>query len=259
MSDQIFDLNIEKILACKKELTRGCEDCSNDFYKLCPAHSVEFFDYLNHVKSNIPFGYVRSFMNEEMIEKKCREYDPVRNCYSKPFDCHANLVNSYIDKLDSAVIENGYSFFFYGANGGGKTHTALYILFKAIQLGMKGYYLPFRDLVTLYNKSEFLNEKDSRDLYRYIINCDFLVVDEVGKESSVTDNLLGSFEQIIKHRTSILKPTILVSNIDFPSEEEGFLVRYGNSVANSIMEHYRILNFSREGDFRVKLRKKWEI
>jgi DNA replication protein DnaC len=255
----LLEVNYDHLLNVRADISRGCKTCSQSFQGLCDEHLIYFSEIIRFLESNIPFHYIRELMESEPVEKKCREYCLEKEAYLKSFNCYEDLIDRYISSLSSSVISNGYSFFFFGFNGAGKTHTALNVLFSAIKLGLTGYYISFKDLINLYNKSEFMNEKDSSKLYRFIINCDMLVIDEVGKESSVTDNLVGSFEHILKHRTSLPKPTILVSNIDFPDERNGFMSRYGSSVANSLLQHYRVINFSSNGEFRLKMRQSWSI
>lgn len=255
----LVDVNYEQLLSVRKEVARGCPDCETAFQGLCDKHLIYYSEVIKFIECNIPYHYIQSFIEDELVEKKCREYCLDTGKYLAPFNCYEGLINSYIKSLDTSVMKYGYSFFFYGFNGSGKTHTALYTLFRAIEKGLSGYYISFKDLINLYNKSEFMNEKDCSKLYRYIINCDVLVVDEIGKESSVTDNLVGSFEHIIKYRTSMPKPTILISNLDFSSQESGFYSRYGSSVHNAVLEHYRPIMFSKDGDFRIKMRKKWDL
>lgn len=261
MNDFLVRYHSDQILRARQDIARTCDDCKEAFNGLCDRHLFYLSKIMPYLASNIPFHFVQEVYGDksETEEKKVREFDPVSGKLSKPFDCYSDLMWAYIEGIDKKVLQNGYSFLFYGFNGSGKTHTSIHLLMKALDRGLTGYFIFFKDLINLYNKSEFKREEDASRLYSHVMNCDFLVVDELGKESSITDNLLGSFEQIVKHRCNILKPTVYTTNIDFPNEEGGFLERYKTSVYNSMLQHYRILQFSKAGNFRVKKRKEWEI
>lgn len=259
MSDFLFQQHYDYISQVRQDIARTCSDCQASFNGMCDRHLFYLSKIMKFLSCNIPYHFVREVYGVPAQEKKVREFDPVTKSFGRPFDCYADLLSPYIENIDGKVIENGYSFVFYGYNGGGKTHTAVHLLMAAIDKGMSGYFIFFKDLINLYNKSEFAREQEASRIYHHVMNCDFLVVDELGKESSVTDNLLGSFEQIVKHRCNIVKPTIYTTNIDFGSEEEGFEKRYRSSVYNSLLQNYRVLQFGKDGNFRVKMRKEWSL
>jgi DNA replication protein DnaC len=229
----------------------------------------EFFHKSRFWQANVTYHDLDVVMNQEIMERKVREYDLVdEKIIPKPLDGYEELFNDYIDNIAGAVYERGLSFVLYGHNEGGKTITAVHLLCTAIQSGLTGYYISFKDLLNLYNNAEFAREEDAMRLWRYVKDCDFLVIDEVGKESKVSENVLGVFEQIVKHRSVEVKPTVLVTNIRFPHDVEkrengsvkktkGFLGRYGHSIFNSLITSYRIIEFSKSGKFRQRTRREW--
>lgn len=214
---------------------------------------------LPFLKQNIPLGELKIMMEGDIIEREVKEYDPVKEKFVTQMHLYEDLLNRYIDELDGKVLQEGYSFFFYGNNESGKTFCALHLLCSAIERGLSGYFIPLKEMVNLYNHSEFQNEYEDKAVFNYLLNCDFLVIDEVGKESSVTDNLLGVFEYLIKYRTTRNKPTVMTSNIDFTDGVNGFMGFYGNSLSSALMQHYKIIYFNPKGNFRKKMRKKWDL
>lgn len=262
MSNYTPEIGEERAKQVKRLISLGCKECDLANNDLCDQHLFHFSNVLKYITANIPYHDVSVIMEEQLVDKMVQEVenlDRPNPTLSRGFPIYEKLLKGYINKIDADVLVNGYSFIFYGYNGSGKTQTANHILALALDKGLTGYYIFFKDLINLYNKAEFKHDKDADNLYQYVMNVDMLVIDEVGKESSITDNLLGSFEQIIKYRTGLGKPTIMLTNIDFPKVDVGFAARYKNSVYNSLLKNYRIIRFHEDGEFRIKTRKEWSL
>jgi hypothetical protein len=253
------ELQTKTILELKTKLSRGCPSCDEHPFNICESHALRLAKYVKYIRCGVPPHYISEILEGELIDKRAREFYLDSNSFSEPFSLYETVLDKYIDNINTKVIDNGLSFVFYSFNGAGKTHTAVKVLIEAIEKGLSGYYIIFKDLLNLYNSSEFARKPDAEKLYTEVINSDFLVIDEIGKESSITDNILGNFEQIIKYRTGFNKPTIMITNILFNHPEEGFISRYKSSVHNAILQNYRVLNFDKGGDFRTKLRKSWDL
>lgn len=220
---------------------------------------LQFHKKARHWQYNVPFHELNVVMNEEVFEKKVLEVDLIDGTKSKPINLYEEVLDKYIANIDGKVYDDGLSFVFYGYNESGKTLAAIHTLCSAIEQGLTGYYIGFKDLLHLHNNAEFAREGEESRLWHHVLGCDFLVIDEVGKESSTTDNVLSVFEKVVKTRSSDVKPTILVTNIDFPKEQGGFKERYKNSVYNALITRYRVFQFSPKGEFRQKTRKEWDL
>jgi|AntRauTorcE11897_2_1112592.scaffolds.fasta_scaffold02076_8 DNA replication protein DnaC len=220
-------------------------------------------------QANVQYHDLEVVMHEDIMERTIKEYDLVDEMPAPgTMKGYEDLFSEYVNRINQEVYDNGLSFVFFGVNETGKTITAVHMLCSAIERGLSGYCIPFKDLLNLYNNAEFGREPEASKMWQYIKDCDFLVIDEIGKESKVTENVLGVFEQIVKHRTEEVKPTIMATNINFPHKrvqqddgsskrEGGFFGRYGNSVYNSLITNYRIIGFSKGGQFRKRTRRKW--
>ncbi len=168
------------------------------------------------------------------------------------------LVDGYLSNLGQAM-ENGLSFLFFGFNGGGKSYTAKYLLYKSIEAGYSGYYTTMADLQKLYNKISFSARASELEefMLEHMRTCDLLVIDELGKET-LSDAFLVMMESILKGRSSRDRATILVTNIQFVKDgKSDFMDRYGSSIFNLLYQHYRVFIFSKHGEFRKKERKEW--
>lgn len=164
--------------------------------------------------------------------------------------------------LDKFLAE-GLSLILFGYNGSGKTHFAKQLLVDVIKSGKTGYYIVCTDLQQLYNKVSFSGKATylEEKLLDHIMNCDLLVIDEVGKET-LSDSFLVSFEAFLKHRTSRDKSTVQITNLQLSYNDKGvqkseYKNRYGASIYNLLLQHYRLICFSKHGEFRSKERKEW--
>lgn len=219
----------------------------------------------HHVKFHLlarglPLDFVNTiYSDHQKFEKKCREFDIVNSEIGGVFDLYDGFLAGYIDNIDDFVYNQGASLVFYGYNETGKTFSALHVLSYALQEGYSGYYINFQDLYKLYNDASYDDDGLSSDFYQYVKNCDFLVVDELGKESNVSEGVIGFLENIIKYRSTEVLPTIFCTNIDFNDkpDNESFLDRYGNSVLNAMTKRYRVIQFSKKGRFRKKTKIDW--
>lgn len=179
------------------------------------------------------------------------------------------LLGGMCENIDK-MVSNGLSVVFFGFNGAGKTHSAKKLLYTAISSGYTGYYINVSEFQKLYNKVTFsgkATELEERVL-KHIMQCDMLVLDEVGKES-LTEQFLIMFELLLKTRATKEKSTVLVSNLnmcrpkgknpgnDRDMYESEFKERYGSSISDLLYQYYRIFQLSKKGEFRKKERKSW--
>lgn len=229
------------------------------------------------VASNVPISYVFAFTEIgqedefEPIEKTVREFGRKN---AKPTNLYEDWLVRYIDNIDTLVKTSGASLVLYGLDDVGKTFTGIHLLINALVTDMQGYYIPFyknyKQLVekVAYNKNS--TEQEER-LLEYIQGCDFLVVDEIGKEN-VTDASKAVLQELIKTRSLNKKPTILITNLRFNATVKTgatthyvneFENAYGSAVFTALSENYKILEFSsqdRSGSgesTRLSMRKKF--
>lgn len=215
-----------------------------------------------YLRYNIPYEVVKEllFGDEEIYDKDVREWYPLDEETGDDQKLYESFYQNYINEIDGAVLDNNYSLFFFGANGNGKTFSALHALCQAIYHGLNGYYIGFKQLLNVYNNAFFGgSDDDSNDKkkMKYLKQCDFLVIDELGKESNNSENTLGVLEEVIKKRVSFMNPTIFCSNLKVHKGE--LKERYGNSVFSAMMRNYRFFYFSPQQDYRELLREEWSL
>lgn len=221
----------------------------------------KFEPLMEYLRYNVPYEVAKEllFGDEKIYDKKVREWHPIEEDVGKPLSLYETFYDDYVKNIDK-VVENNYSLCFFGPNGNGKTFSALHALCKAINQGKNGYYISFKQLLNVYNNAYFGGEEDGVDKKKmeFLKQCDFLVVDELGKESNKSENTLGVLEEVIKKRASFLNPTIFCSNLKV---HEGELLKfYGNSVFSAMLRDYRFFYFSPKQDYRKLLRKdNWSL
>lgn len=223
----------------------------------------EYLALLGWLQHGIPLGELKKLLTEGPVEKQFVEFDPSSGSLSKPKA--ASLLFGRIIKHLPDVLDNGLSMVLYGPNGCGKTMSALHVLAHAIEDGYEGYYLNFKDFLRDYNRhfhAYFDEDVQLKEYIDYIYNCDMLVLDEVGKESNTTENVVSAFESLIKHRVSMDKSTILICNLDMNPEAKTldkmvFYKKYGGSIYDALMEKYKMFLGSKKAQLRLKNRPDW--
>lgn len=224
-----------------------------------PSSSIDFFRYLvPFLQYNIPYGMIRTLVIDDakIYDKTAREFDPIEESFSQSFDFY-DKYGDYPKYFERAMKEN-WSMLFFGANESGKTFTSLYFLAQVVEAGYSGYYIPFQEFLFCHNRANFKSREESERLLEHLYSCDLLVVDEVGKESSTTDNVKSAFERLIKRREQLSYPTIFCGNVRFKKkkqEQTTFQQKYKYSVFNALMRHYRFFQFSKNNELRQRTRR----
>ena len=125
-----------------------------------------------------------------------------------------------------------------GTIGSGKTHLMMATIDRLIRIGKKCAYVKY------YNLHDIVINK--RDFYNYLLNCDFLVIDEFGVHDS--SGKISFLNELCDQRWDRNKYTAIITNMK------------GSEVKNSIHEttysrlkHCCIaINFTDKNDYRLK-------
>lgn len=236
--------HIRETLTRVRSLYPDGEDGTDQFVQLVP-----------YLQFGIPYGELLTLIDEKLYPRKWAEFDPLTHKLSKP-TTSMNLFQKYSSSEE--LFSHGYSLFFFGPNGSGKTLLALKILCSQIERGKSGFYLHFKEYMQAFNDSAIERDQDSIIMTRHIERCDLLILDEMGKESKVSANVIGELERLLKSRSANRKPTIILSNLPAVGDLS-FEQRYGNSVYDILMQRYKFIQFSKENNFRSKLREDWTL
>lgn len=260
--DDIIRLYSEKISQQKKDLKeKVCADLGRW------VSDDEMRDMYRCVISNIPNNYIVSHMLNEPDDVDVYPLQMTDEGFKRSGKISfLDRFTPFIEHLDGKVVQDGHSLIFFGYNSSGKSHMGTWILAHAVSRGLSAYYIMMTDLYDLYNKARFSSEDEERGALEYIKNCDFLMIDELGKEPR-TDASLSAIENMLKHRVANWKPTIIATNVDFNTRKDNrtgrvindFKSKYGNSTFELIVETYFLFQFSKNGEFRKKKRLQWDF
>ena len=136
---------------------------------------------------------------------------------------------------------------FTGSTGVGKTFLTNCIARELMDDFHSVIYLTASDLFDVFsrNKFDYDNAEDMKDMYRFILDCDLLIIDDLGTElnNSFTSSQLF---YCINERMNMSRSTIISTNLTLARLRDS----YTDRVTSRIMSGYRIIPLY-GGDIRV--------
>ena len=136
---------------------------------------------------------------------------------------------------------------FTGSTGVGKTFLTNCIARELMDDFHSVIYLTASDLFDVFsrNKFDYDNAEDMKDMYRFILDCDLLIIDDLGTE------LINSFTSsqlfyCITERMNMSRSTIISTNLTLARLRDS----YTDRVTSRIMSGYRIIPLY-GGDIRL--------
>ncbi|MBR6615203.1 MAG: ATP-binding protein, partial [Lachnospiraceae bacterium] len=129
------------------------------------------------------------------------------------------------------------SILFTGSTGCGKTFLSNCIARELIQRGFSVVYLTATDMFDILSDSRFGNrdEEEAKDRAAYILDCDLLIIDDLGTELINTFTASQLF-YCVNERLNRKKGTIISTNLALNRMQDEFTER----VTSRIMSQYRI-------------------
>jgi DNA replication protein DnaC len=128
-------------------------------------------------------------------------------------------IEGYLRRLDEH-LDQGDGLLFWGANGTGKTSTAVLVALEVRRRGASAFF------ITAESLRQAVLQKEVFDQDQLVIerarSVDFLVLDDLGKEhpgeTGFTERL---FENLVRERSAAQKATIVTTNLPmFPKGEK---------------------------------------
>ncbi len=143
------------------------------------------------------------------------------------------LCKEYVINFDPAVSAN---LLFMGSAGLGKTHLTLALVSGVIEKGYLPIYGSAENLFAAIEAEKFSGE--GRGTYDAILNCDLLVIDDLGAEmaTSFTKSVLYN---LVNTRILSRKPTIISTNLSMKEIES----RYTARIASRFIGNYEAHKF----------------
>ena len=148
----------------------------------------------------------------------------------------------------SSILLSG-NLLFTGAPGLGKTFLSACIAREVSDHGFSVVYDTAAHIFQQFESGKFgrenpYEEDPDREINRYL-NCDLLIMDDVGTEM-LTSFVQATFYRIVNDRLINRKKTLLSTNLD----TRDLAARYGEAAASRIQGEYQILRFFGE-DIRI--------
>lgn len=158
----------------------------------------------------------------------------------------SKFYGAYLDNLHS-MYEDRVCLLQYGANGTGKTMLASLIVKEGYRLRYDTYMTTLSAYMSLLFKQR---DAEEQELLNYIQRCEFLVIDEVGKENfTSTGSNINILEDLLRNATQRGQVIVLNTNLNL----EELYSQYGSSIQSLLNGEFTTLKFT-EKDHRPKVK-----
>jgi len=148
-------------------------------------------------------------------------------------------VLDYCKQYAAHFTPRAKSMLFLGPTGLGKTHLSLAIAREIIEQGHTVIYGAAQNLLSRLEREHFARYgQQSDDAQRALLNCDLLIIDDLGTEFS-TSFTQSCIYNIVNTRLMSGLPVIINTNLNDAQLEE----KYGERVTSRIIGNYAVLRF----------------
>lgn len=209
-----------KICKCHKQILRNMA-----YEKLCNKVSIDKFTFRNFKLEYYPNtgSGITPYQRMQSIFNFCKNY-----------------ASDFSPQSPSILMQ--------GDTGLGKTHLSLAIAGEVIKHGYGVIYASAQNVLNLLENKKF-NRIESVDLETNLLECDLLVLDDLGSEFS-THFTISAIYNIINTRQLNGKPTIISTNLKILQIPEVYTPR----IASRILSDYQILQFDGTDIRQIKMR-----
>ena len=153
---------------------------------------------------------------------------------------YENIKGSYLPNFTS----EDSNLLFYGESGNGKTFLSWCIAKELLDRGFLVIYKTSSDLIRDLKDISFNNNFFLEDL---LINCDLLIIDDLGAEQ-VTDFSTNELFNLINKKLLNNKKMIISTNLNLPDIEKTYTTR----IYSRVVGNFKLLKFYGD-DVRIKL------
>ena len=246
LKQQIEDLREQKEILLKSagfpkdymEMHYSCQDCQDTGYiggKKCHCFKQEQIKLL-YAQSNID-----KIIETENFDTFSFEYfdnqEIVPEIQMTVADYMKQVLGWCREFVDNFRTEGG-NLIFTGSTGVGKTFLTNCIARELIQDYQSVIYLSANDLFDVFSKNKFNYEPEleMQDMYQYILDCDLLIIDDLGTELNNTF-VSSQLFYCINERLLRKKGTIISTNLSVTMLRD----TYSDRVSSRIMSQYTII------------------
>ena len=223
---------LEPIYTCKLCQDTGYVDgqrCSCFLDKLINKFYLQ--SNLNNIweKENFANFDTGFYSKEKQPDQEFSPYDNIMSVLERSKD--------FVESFSEKSSHRG-NILIYGEVGLGKTFLTNCIAKAVLDKGHQVLYLSANELFQCVLSPYLMNqEKSLADLYKYVYNCELLIIDDLGTEltnSFVTSNLF----EIINQRNLQGKSTVISTNLGLKDLKD----RYSERIMSRVIESYTVFN-----------------
>jgi DNA replication protein DnaC len=195
-----------KMVLSGREIWSDCPICSKE--KIAEEDKKirqEAFRAQEQAKAQHLFG--RAAIPKRFVSRTLENYVAKSEGQIKALSASTRYADSWKENL-----ENGTSLIFTGKPGTGKTHLAVGIARKVMELSGTAMYTRVIEIAQAVKETYSGNGKSERQVIRDFAQPDLLIIDEVGRQFGSDAEKMYLFE-VINARYEECKPTIVISNL----------------------------------------------
>ncbi len=159
---------------------------------------------------------------------------------------HARFAVEKAQEFISQFGKSAQNLFIYGDTGVGKTFLSHCIAHELLKRAYSVLYLPAYDLFNLLAREVFSKDLESGGLLDHVLDCDLLIIDDLGTE--LTNTFVSSqLFSIVNERILRTRATVISTNLAL----ETFPELYSTRTFSRILQDYRFINLIGE-DIRTR-------
>lgn len=177
---------------------------------------------------------------KEIERQNLEEIAPLDDCTFETFETKYYPDESRAEKIKSTCFKYATQFttkskniIFYGGTGLGKTHLSLAIANAVINRGYSVVYGTAQNVLNDLQNENFGRTDDLRYYERAVLNCDLLIIDDLGTEFK-NSYTVAALYNIINSRILSKLPTIISTNFSSNELEE----KYDQRITSRIIGEY---------------------
>ncbi len=220
-----------------EEIKYFCKKCSDDGYidgRMCAcmreALRDEAYDRMNSL-SPLSLSTFDDFSLNYYSD------EPIREGLPSPRQHMRNIYNSCVRYAENFSLKS-QSLLMQGATGLGKTHLSLAIANVVLNKRFGVIYGSTPNILSKLEKERFRYTRTYEDSEKYLLDCDLLILDDLGTEYS-TAYSSSTIYNIINSRIMMSKPTIISTNLSVRELEKV----YSERLVSRIMGNHLRLRF----------------
>ena len=251
--EEITDLRVKKSEALVAngydqdylKLHHRCSKCKDEGYignKRCICSSrklVNLYYKDSSLKNTLLANNFNTFDINLFSPHKLKEsdkYSPRRNMEN----ILTYIRGEYLPKFN--FIED--NLLFYGDSGSGKTFLSYCI---AKELLDDGFLVVYRTVDELMNNLKEIRFENNKDLENFLLNCDLLIIDDLGSEQ-ITDFTTTEFFNFLNKKLLRKKKLLISTNLSLAD----IRVNYSERISSRLLGNFKLYKFYAE-DIRIQL------